>query len=172
MPPTEIYVYLAISLIVGIMLGSPAYYWMIVTAFRRRLLKCWYTLKALEDQVSDLEQANQSLASLKELLDSRLAIAPTVAETVAYSGALSPARQDTSRLLAALVQTTVAVRVESAHLSNSKLLARIRKLRWMFLPIRQEKELRAIAKSVLEQADAAIVNADQKLKLVSGDQQL
>ncbi|MDR3616583.1 MAG: hypothetical protein P4L53_23690 [Candidatus Obscuribacterales bacterium] len=170
MPPTEIYVYLAISLFIGLMLGAPTYYWVIVTSFRQRLHKCWYTLKALEDQVRNLEQANKSLASLTELLDSRAVIVPDIdkaKEATAYTSFATRAQQQSSSLLAALVQTTVAVRVESAHLTNGALLARIRKHRWMFLPIRQEKELRAIAKSILKQADAAIANADKRLKSTS-----
>jgi hypothetical protein len=165
MPPL-IYVYLAISLFIGLMLGSPAYYWVIVTSFRQRLRKCWYTIQALENQVRNLEQANKSLASLTELLDSSAAIVPDIAkakEATAYSSAVTRAQQQSSSLLAALVRTTVSVRVESAHLTNGAFLARIRKVRWTFLPIRPEKELRAIAKSILEQADAAIANADQKL---------
>jgi hypothetical protein len=169
MPPL-IYVYLAISLFIGLMLGSPAYYWVIVTTFWQRLRKCWYTIQALDDQVRNLEQANKSLARLSELLDSRAAMVTDVAipeESTADSSAVTRAQQRAGSLLAALVQTTVAVRVESAHLTNGALLVRIRKLRWTFLPIRQEKELRAIAKSILEQADAAITNADQKLKSIA-----
>ena len=51
MPPVEICIYLAISVLVGLGLGGPAYYWVIVNAFRQRLLKHWYTIKTLEDQV-------------------------------------------------------------------------------------------------------------------------
>jgi len=125
--PVAIYVYLAISLCIGLLLGAPAYHWATIMAFHKRLLERWLVIQALHNQVQALEQTLSNAASQPIEL------------------------------------TTIAVRVESAHLTHGALLKRVRRLYWLPF-VRKETALRIMAKSILQQADAALLNAESHLR--------
>lgn len=142
--PTEIVIYMVLSVCGGIALGSPAYFWIVTTRFNQSLVKCWNAAMLLENELRQLEQAVQALTQVNSLFLEQEHLR--------------------SRLLGSLVQTRLTVRVESAHLSHNSHLHMIRKFRWTPFGLAGEKELRTLTASTLARVETILLQAQNQLE--------